>query len=223
MRLDLRVLTGGVVVLSGVAVAFELVHAWWTGKETYAFMLWNLFLAWTPFLLALAAYELARRGAARSVLAVVGVCWLLFFPNAPYMLTDFVHLDTPSGAPLWFDASMVAGFAIAGLGLGFASLYLVHVIATGFVGARRSWALVVAGLALASFGVYLGRFEQWNSWDLLVRPEQLLAGTARRLSEPPHGAHALVGTASLALLLSAVYAVLYELFDRRPRQRARSR
>jgi uncharacterized membrane protein len=116
---------------------------------------------------------------------------------------------------------MIAAFALAGLALGFASLYLVQLIATDFVGARRSWALVVAGIALASFGVYLGRFEEWNSWDLLVRPEQLLAGTARRLSEPPHGAHALVGTAGLALLLSAAYAVLYELLDRRLRQRAR--
>jgi uncharacterized membrane protein len=221
MRLDLRVLTGCVVALSGVAIALELVQARWTGGQMYAFMLWNLFLAWTPFLLALAAFELTRRGAARPVLVLLGVCWLLFFPNAPYMLTDFVHLGTQGGAPVWFDASMIAAFALAGLALGFASLYLVQLIATDFVGARRSWALVVAGIALASFGVYLGRFEEWNSWDLLVRPEQLLAGTARRLSEPPHGAHALVGTAGLALLLSAAYAVLYELLDRRLRQRAR--
>ena len=97
--------------------------------------MWNLFLAWIPFVCALGAYLLARR---RGGLAVVllGSVWLLFFPNAPYMLTDFIHLGDTPAVPLWYDALMLASFAWTALVLGFASLYLMQMIWQRAVGPR---------------------------------------------------------------------------------------
>ena len=124
-----------------------------------------------PLVLALAAYASARRGASVAS-AAFGVLWLLFFPNAPYLLTDFIHLRETPTTPLWYDALMLASFAWTGLLLGYASLYLMQMIWERAVG-MLSWLGVVAALALASLGVYVGRFLRFNSWDALVRPRRL--------------------------------------------------
>src|SRR5207244_2346458 len=140
-----------------------------TGDPFYRFLVWNLSLAWVPFTLALAADARARRKLDLGVVAL-GVLWLLFFPNAPYMLTDFIHLQSSPTAPLWYDALMLSAFAWTGLLLGFASLYLMQMVWRRAAGSVLSWLGVVAALGLAGFGVYLGRFVRFNRWDALVRP-----------------------------------------------------
>jgi uncharacterized membrane protein len=130
----------------------------------------------------------------------VAFLWLLFFPNAPYLLTQFMHLHpsyavydgphrfaslTPrGGVPLWFDVLMLCTFAWTGLLLGFVSLHLVHRAATRLAGAAWGWLLVVAGIGLCAFGVSLGRFERWNSWDLFARPLALLSDVLSRIFNP---------------------------------------
>ena len=136
----------------------------------FRFLLWNLLLAWVPMLFAVALSHLHRRGAGRMMCLAAAGGWLAFFPNAPYLCTDLLHLHNQPPVPHWYDALMLTSFSWNGLLLGFASLQLVH----GIAGARRSpgqaWALAVAALFLAGFGIYLGRFERWNSWDVLTNP-----------------------------------------------------
>src|SRR5262245_35577229 len=115
---------GAASALCVATVAYRRHH---TGDPFYGFLVWNLVLAWVPFALALAAYAAARAGA-RIVTTVLGVLWLLFFPNAPYLLTDFIHLHESAATPLWYDALMLASFAWTGLLLGFGSLYLMQTI-----------------------------------------------------------------------------------------------
>ena len=181
-----------------------------TGDLYYRFLLWNLFLAWVPFVLALGAYVLARKRRGTPVV-LLGLLWLLFFPNAPYMLTDFVHLDDSAAAPLWYDALMLTSFAWTALVLGLASLYLMHAIWERAAGPAVAWLGVVATLGLASFGVYLGRFLGFNSWDALTRPGTLLQVVGHDLENPLRdprlAASLLVLTASLAV----AYALLYSL------------
>ena len=93
----------------------------------YRFLDWNLFLAWVPVAFAASAYWCARRGLGLMATAL-GVLWLLFFPNAPYMLTDFIHLHESPTTPLWYDGLMLSAFAWTALLLGFFSLYLMQTL-----------------------------------------------------------------------------------------------
>src|SRR5207247_8690033 len=129
----------------------------------------NLALPRIPFVLALAAYASARRGNNVSTV-VLGILWLLFFPNAPYLLTDFIHLQESQATPHWYDALMLASFAWTGLLLGFGPLYLMQMIWQRAGGPVWSWLAVIGPLGLASFRGYLGRGLRFNSWDALVPP-----------------------------------------------------
>ncbi len=179
-----------------------------TGDGYYRFLVWNLFLAWVPLGLALAAFARARRHRDVSAAALL-VLWLLFFPNAPYMLTDFIHLGTSAAAPVWYDALMLSSFAWTALLLGFASLYIVQIVVRRAAGAAASWAAVVAALGLASFGVYLGRFMRFNSWDALLRPGRILRVIREQLENPLQHPRMIGVLLTLTLFLLVGYAVLY--------------
>ncbi|MCY7349684.1 MAG: DUF1361 domain-containing protein, partial [Cytophagaceae bacterium] len=106
---------------------------------------WNLFLAWIPVGLALKAEQMAARAPfPRFKMLVIAVVWGLFFPNAPYLITDVVHLHHAPGLPLWFDAAMLFGYALTGLLTGLLSLYWMHRLAAQRLGGRRATGLLTA-------------------------------------------------------------------------------
>ena len=184
-----------------------------TGDAFYEFLAWNLFLAWIPLVCALIAHLRARRSA-DWVVGVLLVVWLLFFPNAPYVLTDFIHLGTDrSSAPLWYDALMLSSFAWTALLLGFTSAYFVQAIVRRSLGEAWSWLVLVVAFALASFGVYLGRFVRFNSWDALVRPVRVLHVIGRQVENPLEHPR-LVGTLLvLTTFLLVGYLVVYSFAE----------
>ena len=151
------------------------------GHHYYAFMLWNLFLAAIPLGLSLGLRQINSLVLALPLLAV----WLLFFPNAPYVLTDLLHLsEHNANVPKWLDLLMLLSFALVALWFGFQSLHIVqHWFARKFSHAT-AWCVTVGSLGLSGFGVYLGRFDRWNSWDLLHRPVSLLSTIAAYLLHP---------------------------------------
>ncbi len=137
--------------------------------------------------------------------------WLLFLPNAPYIVTDFVHLSRVSRAPLWLDGVEVSAFAWTGMLLGFVSLYLVHAVARHRFGAAAGWVGVFGVLGLVSVGVYLGRVKRWNSWDMLTQPGARLAQLHAHLADPASLARAAAVTVAVTVLLTAAYLVFYVL------------
>lgn len=182
-----RWLTGLTLLLVAgtlVAAGLQDVRADRTGAPVFSFLFWNLFLAWIPYVLALAMTGLDRVRAPGWVLAPVGVAWLLFLPNAPYILTDFIHLGAIPGAPRWFDVLLIGSFAATGLLLGLASLLLVHHVVEARRGRVAGWVLAIGSLALSSIGIYLGRFPRFNSWDVLANPEGLVGVVLHRLGDP---------------------------------------
>jgi uncharacterized membrane protein len=192
-------------VLSVGTLAAQI-HA--THDHRYTFLLWNLFLAWVPLVAAALAYALARRRGGPLVVLLVAV-WLLFFPNAPYVLTDFIHLQVNGPSPLWYDALMLSSFAWTALMLGFVSLYLVHAIIAPRAGAAVGWVLVVCVLGLASFGVYLGRFARFNSWDVVTRPHLVVSVIREEIDSPLHDPKMVVALLALTASLVVGYLVLY--------------
>lgn len=182
---------------SALAVAALIVQVHETGNSFYRFLVWNLFLAWVPVAAALVAHALDRVGA-HALAAGAGVVWLVFFPNAPYMLTDYIHLrETPEGSPLWWDALMLSSFVWTALMLGFFSLYLMQSVWSAHVKSRFvSWLFAAVALALGSFGVYLGRFVHLNSWDALLHPRNVAHIVATQVENPINHPR-LVGTIGL--------------------------
>ena len=201
----------GLGLASVLCVGLELVREVHYGGIGLRFMLWNLFLAWIPLLLALLIYDRYRDGARLIRLAPWAVLWLLFLPNAPYTLTDFIHLAPGRAAPLWFDGAELSAFAWTGLLVGFVSVYLVHAVARHRFGPRVAWAGVFVVFALVSAGVYLGRFKRWNSWDLIFKPGRRLAQLYAHLGDPAAVARASLLTLLFAALLTTAYLVFYVL------------
>jgi uncharacterized membrane protein len=190
------------------ALACGLLAARWlrTGSADYAFLLWNLFLAWLPLGFVLAAERMEKLHWQVPWL----VLWLLFFPNAPYLVSDLMHLRTRV-APLWYDTAMLAAFALAGLVLAVAALRVMRVIVQARAGAIAAWSAILGACALSGFGVYLGRFLRLNSWDAFLNPLGLFHLTAARLTAPQAHPQTWGVSVVFATLLLAVYVA----FERR--------
>jgi uncharacterized membrane protein len=191
--------TAAVVAASALALALYA-YRWTLAGGDLDYLVWNLFLAWIPWV---AAHAVAR-ARSRLACAAAGAVWLLFLPNAPYLVTDLVHLQPRPPVPASFDVLLFASFALAGCALAWGSLDAVHARLARALG-RASAAVAVAGvLLLTGFGVYLGRFERWNSWDLLARPRGVLADAAAALADP----RALAFSAAFAAFVAAGYLLV---------------
>jgi uncharacterized membrane protein len=196
--------------LSLFVLGMLAVRMLYTGTVAHGWLAWNLFLAWVPFLLALLVYERARAGASWRVLVPLGLLWLAFFPNAPYLITDLKHVGHGAQVPVLYDVLLLSAAAWLGLLLGLASLSLIHGVARRLVGVLEAWALVVAVLALSSFGIYLGRVQRWNSWDLVVHPAsigaQIGSGLVHPLSHPRPIGLTVLFTSFLLMSYLALYS-----------------
>jgi uncharacterized membrane protein len=171
-----------------VCIALVFARIAYSDTSQYRFMLWNLLLAWVPLLLAATIYRLTSRegGVSWALLAPAGLVWLLFFPNAPYLLTDFLHfLEPRNGVPAWYDLLLFSWFAWTGFLLGVTALVPVQAAISRSWGRAAGWAAVVVVIVLTSLGVYVGRFLHWNSWDVITSPgatiERITDGVGRPL------------------------------------------
>ncbi len=200
---------GGLSASSAFAISMLVARFAYTGATDYSNLAWNLTLAWIPLAFAVVAYDRSRRGTSAAALAVPAVLWLLFLPNAPYLVTDYILLRDVGGAPVWFDVLMLTAFAWSGLLLGFVSLYLMQSVFRSLFGWVAAWLLTMAAIGLASFGVFLGRFLRWNSWDVFVEPRALLADVWQRAADPLAHEHALAATVGFAGFLTLAYLGLY--------------
>lgn len=171
----------------------------------YRFLLWNLFLAWIPLACALAA----ERMRSRVALLVCGAAWLVFLPNAPYLLTDLVHLSGRNSNWFWYDLIMLLSFGLTGMLLGYVSLYAMQKLVANRFGAVKGWVFAIATLGLCSFGIYLGRFERFNSWDVVFNPFDLLLTIYSRVRHPFDYPWTYALSFMLAALLVAVYVGLH--------------
>jgi uncharacterized membrane protein len=202
------------VVATGLCVGMFVARVAYSGVTTYRFLLWNLILAWVPLACALMAYNLRDRGAPLLVLAL-GLGWLLFFPNAPYLMTDLLHLAPRDDVPFWFDTIMLFAFAVTGLMLGYLSLYLMQSVVSRSFGGPVGWLFVVIVLGLCAFGIYLGRFERYNSWDVLFNTVDLLMDIWSRIRHPFAHIRTYAISLILTVFLAGTYFALYS-FARLP-------
>ena len=200
---------GSLALLSLFTLAMLAARMAYTGTRGHGWLAWNLFLAWIPFALSLVVYARSRAGARLRELVPLGVLWLVFFPNAPYLLTDLKHIGGGGRVPMLYDVLLLSANAWTGLLLGLTSLFLIHATARRLTGALCAWAIVVGALALSSFGIYLGRVQRWNSWDVVVHPQSLALQIGGGLLHPLNHPRPLGLTVLLTSFLLVSYLVLY--------------
>ena len=174
------------VVLSTL-FAFTLLagRVYLSRQWTYLFLVWNLFLAWIPYLTSLWTSPVYPRQSRRwGYLLLPGLLWLAFFPNAPYIVTDFLHLQHRPPVPVWYDMGLISIFAWTGLFLAVFSLRAMQMLVKTAAGPVLSWLFVVSVMGLSGLGIYIGRFLGWNSWDLFIHPEAVLTDILIRFPNP---------------------------------------
>ncbi|MCC6500406.1 MAG: DUF1361 domain-containing protein [Anaerolineales bacterium] len=206
---------------SVISVAVWRVRAEYSETSNYAFMIWNLFLAWIPFLISYFTYTatLSRKWV-YLIVPIAAFFWLIFFPNAPYMLTDFQHLATDwwSNVPIWYDVLLLIWFSFTGLLLGVVSLFLMQEVIRREFGHWVGWAFVAIVAALSGIGVYVGRFLNWNSWDIFHNPTGIALFTIQSAQEPSLRSIGFTSlfTAFFLFLYITLYTFGHLLLERQP-------
>lgn len=199
------------VFASAVCVFLAKARMAYSNTDDYSTLVWNLGLAWIPFLFASIAYVVSW--SRKFLYLVVPVCafiWLIFFPNAPYILTDFQHLHTnPSNAPLWYDVLMLTWFAWTGLLLGLVSLHFMQEIVTRAFGKTLGWLFIILVTILSSIGIFLGRFHRWNSWDILGDPLPIASDIWQWLRHPFSNLRVYGFTVLFTILFLFVYLAIH--------------
>jgi uncharacterized membrane protein len=192
------------VVTSAIAVGMLAVYRIAAGSGDLDYLYWNLALAWVPLVAALALDDV--RSTPLSLQLPLLAIWLAFFPNAPYLVTDLIHIDPQDHTAIGIlgDAGLVS-VAPVGLALGFSSLMLVERSVRDRFGGRLALSVAVLSLVVASLGIYLGRVIRLNSWDLLTRPRLVGSVLHQLVLDPLAHPLAVALTIALAVTLSVLY------------------
>lgn len=179
---------------STLCLVLSIVRVFYSATPMFLFLNWNLFLAFIPWALSSTLIVYPQLQQKKLAVATLLGTWLLFFPNAPYILTDLFHLKYALGMPMWFDLLLILSFAWVGLLFGFMSLwdiekilkkYLITSRLKGLLRYRLSIPLFSSVLLfIGSFGIYLGRYLRWNSWDIIAEPFALIYDIGDRLINP---------------------------------------
>lgn len=192
-------------ISSTISVLLCVCRMFWLENIQFSNLLWNLFLAWIPFLIA----NQMRKQQAPWIHYVLFLIWLPFLPNAPYIVTDLVHLHKRTNLYLyWYDMLLIFAFAWNGLLLGFLSLNRMHLIFLKHLKPAIAWCSMFAVLLLCGYGVYLGRFSRFNTWDILNRPHHLFSEIYSDFRYPLLNIEAFAFALVTALLMLACYLSL---------------
>jgi len=201
------------LLLTSVGFGFLLLLARtvYTGGLTFAFLVWNLFLAFVPYFFS---YSLSVRPAwikNKWKFAAVFTIWLLFIPNSFYMLTDLFHLYDSVAVPRWYDLLLILCFAWNALLMGILSVRHMEKIIQSIWSYRFEWLFVYPVMLLNAIGIYIGRYLRFNSWDLLSNPFRLIADTTQILAHPIFYRNAWAMTICFSFFLGILYMTLKKL------------
>jgi uncharacterized membrane protein len=192
-----------------------------TRHFSQGYLVWNLFLAAVPIGIAwLGEYGVARCTSVRLAPAcgfAAFLVWLLFFPNAPYLFTDFIHVVRKANlgyvaadwlSPmdlLWYDIVMNSAFSFVGHYMGLVSVYIMHGTMMRLFGRPLGWAMMLPAVLLSGFGIHLGRFSRLNSWDLFLNPLEAISAIGDAMAVPS----ALLFSLVFAFFIGLTYLIFY--------------
>ncbi|MBK9492906.1 MAG: DUF1361 domain-containing protein [Haliscomenobacter sp.] len=201
-------------LLSCYCFALSLFRLIYSDTLVFIFLNVNLFLAFLPWFFSSLLIIYPKLQQSKIAVTVLLCTWLLFFPNAPYILTDLFHLRHQFSMPVWFDLALILSFAWTGLLFGLLSLWDIEKVLRNFLPPRIIPVVSVLLLFLGSFGIYLGRYLRWNSWDILREPFGILYDISDRLVNPLDHPRTWGMTIIMGLFLNMVYWSFHFIRDR---------
>ncbi|WP_299128935.1 DUF1361 domain-containing protein [uncultured Winogradskyella sp.] len=148
----------------------------------YLFLVWNVFLAIIPYTITM--YLNTKANINKYKLGIWFLVWLVFLPNSPYIVTDLIHLRFGNDTLLWLDILVVLSFALTGLLLFYLSLLDMKKLITSKFSRIPIETLSIIIIFLCGFGVYLGRFLRYNSWEIISKPFTLISDIFAILLSP---------------------------------------
>lgn len=208
MTLKISPLSKMLLLSIGFSMALLLVRVIYADSLDYSFYVWNSFLAAIPYAVST---QIARLKKINLIAIVLLIVWLLFFPNAPYMITDVFHYEKRFPVPFWYDLILVIMGAWNGLILGMASLMNVEKFLASQL--KPGWVIVCeyVSLVLCSYGIFIGRFLRFNSWDVVSDPRSLIYSSAHHVLVPQNYLKLWAFTLLFAVLLGLIYFTLKKL------------
>jgi uncharacterized membrane protein len=191
------------IAMTLFCIAISITRYLITDTKVFLFLNWNLFLAIIPWTISslMVVYNLNKK----LPLILLIISWILFFPNSPYILTDLFHLRLNGSAPIWFDLVLILSFAWTGLIYGLISLMDIEKRLITYLNRKLVNALIISFLFLAGFGIYLGRYLRWNSWDIINNPLGLTGDIMDRFMHPLSHPRTWEMTLLMGLLLNMIY------------------
>ena len=219
-----RMLTAS-MLFSCTLVGIRMLH---TGRLTFLSMIWNLFLAYIPYVISTGLTVWHKRDVERQpirptapparLISLKGflriftfLAWLLFIPNSFYILTDMYHLadgHRNSRVPEWFDLALILSFAWNGLLLGVLSTRQVEKLLVPEATALGRWLFLYPVMWLNALGVYTGRYLRYNSWDIITDPFDLLRDILGMIIHPFRHHYAWDMIFCYSILLTLIYILI---------------
>jgi len=166
------------------AVTLNLLRSIIWKVDSFIYILWNIFLAFIPFIISFFILYFQKEKKLNKIIFIIGmILWILFIPNAPYIVTDFIHLGTTKSIPIIYDILLIFSSAVIGLILAMHSFFHIEQIIKMKYSIKVSSFIMAIIILLTSFGVYLGRFLRFNSWDLFVDHVSLVKNVWKIISD----------------------------------------
>lgn len=150
-------------------------------QQIFLGLTWNVFLGLLPFYFAIKANGQANR----YIRWFNALLWLLFLPNAPYVMTDLIHVKQNPGYE-GFVVYLVAVLSFTGL---LSWIFSVRIMLSRLPGILKHWNILrVYGYRilclLSGIGVAMGRYARLNSWEIFYEPWNILSATLRMYAHP---------------------------------------
>lgn len=196
------------VAFSMLMVMARIVY---TGELTFTMLVWNLFLAYVPFFITGWLQNHPNWIEVRWKFAAAFLCWLVFVPNSFYIITDLFHLRGYYSMPMWFDLALILSFAWNGLLVGVLSVRDMERMTRLHLGYRNELYFIYPIMFLNAFGVYIGRYLRFNSWDIIASPFGLAFDIVDILVHPVVYKNAWAMVICYGTLMSLIYITLKKI------------
>ena len=193
------------LLTSAFGVALFLIRWIVSSERLFSFLPWNLMLAFIPYYITRKFQQRPQWIESGIKFICIFLVWLLFIPNSFYIITDLFHLQLSEGMLRWFDLVLIFTFAWSGILLGIVSVSRMAAVVQHRFAIRHELVFLLPLMGLIAWGVYIGRFMRFNSWDVLTNPFELIADVGYMLIHPFRHAYSWSMVGCFAVLLLFLY------------------